>query len=107
MSNTFLPWAAYRDIVVGHIIRLDKFLGIHPVVFGEILQYILSKSILKACIEGLSHMCGMDQLCLGFWGGIEGVINVMNSLWAERRFWVVLWVDSDNFFNKINSTEML
>ena len=110
MTNTYPPWAAYRSIVAGRLIGLDKCPGVWPVGIGEILQRILGKCVLQACGEDETHACGVDQLCSGLRCGIEGSIHVMTSLWEKHQEevgWGVLLVDERNNLNEINQTVML
>ena len=42
------------------------------------------------------HACGVNQLCLGLWVGIEGIFHALDFLWEEHQEdvgWGVMLVD--------------
>ena len=46
MDNGRLPWAAYRVLILGRLVGLDKCQGAEPVTVGETWQKILAKCVL-------------------------------------------------------------
>ena len=59
LANTYPPWEAYRAIVVGQLIGLDKCPGVRPVGIRDIIQRKLGKFVLKACGKDVTHTCGV------------------------------------------------
>eukprot|EP00957_Ditylum_brightwellii_P028826 2177773-Ditylum_brightwellii.AAC.1 len=51
LANTRPAWAAYRAIVAGRLIALNKCPGVRPVGVGEILLRMLGKCIIAVCGE--------------------------------------------------------
>eukprot|EP00957_Ditylum_brightwellii_P100489 7660363-Ditylum_brightwellii.AAC.1 len=110
LANTLPAWAAYRAIVTGRLIALDKCPGVCPVGVGEILLCMLSKCIIPVCGEEATTVCSTHQLCLGLKASIKGAIHAMKQLWdnnSEEDSWGILLVDAKNAFNKINHCAML
>eukprot|EP00957_Ditylum_brightwellii_P079030 6010806-Ditylum_brightwellii.AAC.1 len=104
------PWAAYRAIVVGHLIALDKCPGVCPVGVGEILLSLMHKCVIAVCGKDVTDACSTQQLCAGLRARIEGAIHSMNLLWedhGEETNWGILLVDTQNAFNKVNRRAML
>ena len=60
LAITYLPWEDYRAIVSGRLIFLDKCPGVRPVRIREILQSILGKCVLKACVKDVTQTCGVQ-----------------------------------------------
>ena len=46
MANRHPPWEAYRALMLGLLIGLDKFPGVWPVRVGETWQRMLAKYVL-------------------------------------------------------------
>eukprot|EP00957_Ditylum_brightwellii_P140455 10701302-Ditylum_brightwellii.AAC.1 len=110
LANTRPAWAAYRVLVAGRLIALDKCPGVRPVGVGEILLRMMGKCIIAVCGEDATQACGIQQLCSGLKAGIEGAVHTMNQLWvehADEENWDILLVDAKNAFNQINRQVML
>ena len=110
LSNDSPPWAAYRALMAGHLIALDKNPGIRPIGIGEVLRRLLAKCVLSVAKGEAQEACGIDQLCGGLQAGIEGAVHVMHSIWDAHKMeedWGFLLIDARNAFNEINRTVML
>ena len=104
------PWAAYRALMSGRLIALDKSPGIRPVGIGETWRRLLAKCLLRVSGQESKAACGMDQLVGGVEAGIEGAIHAMRVLWEEHALeedWGFLLIDARNAFNEENRTAML
>ena len=64
---------------------MEKFPGVCPVGIHKILQPMLGKCVMEACGEGVTHVCGVDQLFLYLRGVIEVGIHTMNYLCEEHQ----------------------
>eukprot|EP00957_Ditylum_brightwellii_P031066 2353502-Ditylum_brightwellii.AAC.1 len=49
LANTRPAWAAYRALVAGRLIALDKCPGIRPVGISEILFRMIGKCVIAVC----------------------------------------------------------
>ena len=81
MANGRPPWAAYRALMLGHLIGLYKCLGVRPVGVGENWQPMLEKCVLALTGAEAKKACGTEQLCRGLEAGIEGRIQAARILW--------------------------
>ena len=70
MSNGQPPWAAYRDLMSGRLIALDKQPGIRPVGVGETWRRLMAKCLLKVAVHEVKVACGTTQLAGGLEAGI-------------------------------------
>jgi hypothetical protein len=75
LANHQPPWAAYRAIMAGRLVALDKCLGVRPVGIGESWQRLFAKTILLLCRKEAKQACGINQLCAGLESGIEGAVH--------------------------------
>jgi hypothetical protein len=110
MANEFPPWAAYRGIMAGRLLALDKSPGIRPIGVGETWRRAIAKCILQAAGKDAKEACGTDQLCAGLEAGLEGGIHAAQHMWDEHHMeeeWGFLLVDARNAFNEQNRTGML
>eukprot|EP00957_Ditylum_brightwellii_P045845 3478240-Ditylum_brightwellii.AAC.1 len=48
LSNGSPPWAAYRALIAGCLVALDKCPGTRPVGIGEILRCLIAKMVIRA-----------------------------------------------------------
>ena len=104
------PWAAYRALMSGRMIALDKQPWIRPVVVGETWRQLMAKCLLKVAGAEAKCACGTTQLAGGLEAGIEGAIHAMRVLFEEHRKeedWGFLLIDARNAFNEENWTAML
>jgi len=110
LANDTPPWAAYRALMAGRLLALDKCPGIRPIVSGEIWRRTLAKIILEVAGGAAKDACGTDQLCAGLEAGIEGGIHAMKLMWDIHHMeeeWGFLLIDARNAFNELNRTAML
>ena len=110
LGNGRPPWAAYRVLMSGRLIALDKQPGIRPVGVGETWRRMMAKCLLKVAGPEAKAACGMTKLAGGLEAGIEGAIHAMRVLWEEHKKeddWGFLLIDACNAFNEENRTDML
>lgn len=110
LANHSPPWAAYRALMAGRLVALDKCPGVRPVGIGETWRRLFAKIVLLVAHNEAKEVCGIDQLCAGLESGIEGGIHDMNFLWAgmeQEEHYGFLLVDARNAFNEQNRTIML
>ena len=69
------PWAAYRAMMSGQLIALDKSPGIRPVGIGETWRRLLAKCLLRVSGQEAKAACGTEQLVGGVEAGIEEAIH--------------------------------
>ena len=110
LGNGRPPWAAYRVIMAGRLIALDKQPGIRPVGVGETWRRLMAKCLLKVAGPEAKTACGTTQLAGGLEEGIEGDIHAMCVLWEEHKKeedWGFLLIDARNALNEENWTAVL
>ena len=110
LSNDNPPWAAYRALMAGRLIALDKNPGVRPIAIGEVLRRLIAKCVLSVAKGEAQEACGIDQLCGGLQAGIEGGVHAMHSMWETHKMeeeWGFLLIDARNAFNEVNRTVML
>ena len=108
LANHQPPWAAYRALMAGRLVALDKCPGVRPVGIGETWRRLFAKTILLLCGKDAKQACGINQLCAGLESGIEGAVHDINVEWKEpEENYGFLLVDASNAFNEINRTIML
>jgi hypothetical protein len=107
MASVFPPWAAYRALMAGRLLALDKSLGIRPIGVGETWWRCIAKCVLLVSGKEAKESCGIDQLCAGLESGVEGGIHAMQHVWDQHHMeeeWGFLLVDARNAFNELNRT---
>ena len=67
LGNWRLPWVAYRALMSGRLIDLEKHPGIRLVGVGETWQRMMAKFLLKVAGAEAKASCGTTQLV----GGLE------------------------------------
>ena len=80
LGNGRPPWAAYRDLMSGRLIALDKQPGISLVRVSETWRMTMAKCLLRVAGPEAKADCGTTQLAGGVEAGIEGAIHVMRVL---------------------------
>ena len=70
MGNGRPPWAAYRALMSGRLIALDKHPGIRPIGVGEIWRRLMAKCLLRVTGTEAKAACKTIQ----FTGGVEAGI---------------------------------
>ena len=104
------PWTAYRALMSGRLIALDKQPGIRPVGVGDTWRHLMVKCLLKVAGPKAKSAWGTTQLAGGFEAGIEGAIHEVHALFEEHRKeedWGFLLIEACNAFNEENRTAML
>ena len=110
MAKQWPPWAAYRALMSGRLIALEKSPGIRPVGIGETWRRLLAKCLLRVSGQEAKTACGTDQLAGGVEAGIEGDIHAARLQWAqhsEEEDWGFFLIDTRNAFNEENWTAIL
>ena len=85
LGNGRPPWAAYRALLSGRIIALDKQPGTRPVGVGETWRRLMAKCLLKVAGPEAKSACGTTELAGVLEAGIEGAIHTIRVLWEEHR----------------------
>ena len=70
LGNGLPPRAAYRALMSGRLITLDKQPGIRPVGEGETWRRLMAKCLLKVAGPETKAACGTTQLAGGLEAGI-------------------------------------
>ena len=93
------PWAAYRAMMSGRLIVLDKSSVIIPIGIGETWRRLLAKCLLRVTGQEAKAACGTEQLAGGVEAGIEGVIHAARLQWtqhSQEEEWQFLLIDARN-----------
>ena len=80
MGTEEIPWAAYRGLMAGRLVALDKCPGVRSVGIGEVWRRLVAKIVLVVAGEDATVACGTDQLCAGLSAGVEGGIRAAQVL---------------------------
>ena len=110
LANTTAPWAAYRGLVAGRLVAVDKQPGVRPVGIGESWRRMMGKIVIHLTSGEAARSCKENQLCAGLSAGIEGGIHSAVDLLKEHyeeEEWGFLLVDASNAFNSVNREKML
>ena len=70
LGNGRPPWAAYRALMSGRLIVLDKQPGIRPVGVGETWRRLMAKCLMKVAKPEAKSAYGTTQLAGGLEAGI-------------------------------------
>ena len=81
MANETPPWAAYRALLQGRLVALDKMPGVRPINIKDLWSRLIAKCVIKVTKVEAQLACKTDQLCGGIEAGIEGGIRHMDLLW--------------------------
>ena len=103
MANLCPLWAAYRELISGRLIGLDKCPGSSPVRVGETCWRLLANCVLTLMGEDSKEACGTEQLYRGFEDAIYGGIHTVWLLWqkhSNEEYWGFLLIDVCNLFNE-------
>ncbi len=110
----FAGWLAngfpHRALMTGHLLGLDKNLGVHPIGIVDTWCRVLAKCILLVAGPVATEACGVDQLCAGLSAGIDDAVHLMQHVWDVSHAsegWGFLLIDAHNAFNELNRTTML
>lgn len=110
LANDSPPWAAYRALMAGRLIAIDKCPGVRPIGIGETWRRAMAKCVLHVARNGAKDACGIDQLCAGLEAGIDGAIHAMQHMWDVHHMeeeWGFHLIDAENGFNLENRIVML
>ena len=80
LSNRRPPWTAYRAMMRGWLITLDKQPGFRTVRIRETWRQLMAKCLLRVTGQEAKAACGTEQLASGVEYGIEGGIHAMRLL---------------------------
>ena len=80
LANHHPPWAAYRALMAGRLVALDKQPGVRPLGIGSIFRRLMAKSVIKVIGRQATHSCGSLNLCAGLPAGIEGAVHAMSTV---------------------------
>ena len=75
LGNGRPPWSAYRALMSGRLIALNKQPGIEPVGVGETWRRMMAKCLLRVAGPEVKAACSTTQLAGGLEAGIEGAIH--------------------------------
>ena len=110
LANGLPDWAAYRELMGGRLLALDKCPGVRPIGIGETWRRASAKCLLRVAGPAAKEACGSTQLCAGLEAGIEGAVHSMQQLCDQHlteEHWGFLLIDASNGFNELNRHMML
>ena len=76
--------------------------GIRPVGIGETLRRIVGKCVSHVVKKDVEEASGSLQTCAGHKSGIEAAIHGMKHTFEQDWCKIVMLVDADNAFNRLN-----
>ena len=82
------------------LIPLDQCPGVRPIGVGEVLWWIIGRTIVSCIHTDLKQLGGNQQLCMGQRCGIEHAIHSLRASFDENE--AVLLIDATNAFNLFN-----
>ena len=83
LSNESPSWAAYRALMAGRLVALDKQPGVRPVGIGEAWRRLFAKCVLHQCGREATAAAGQFNLCVGLSGGVEGAFHAAQKAYDE------------------------
>jgi len=86
LANETPPWPAYRALMAGRLVALDKQPGVRPVGIGEIYRRLMAKCVLAVTGRQATTACDNLNLCTGLQAGIEGAVHAMGNAWQAAEF---------------------
>ena len=90
MANGRPSLVAYRALVSGRLIGLDKCFVVRSVRVRKTWLQMLAKCVLAVIGEEAKEACGKEQLCRGLEAGVMGWIQAVQILWlqhAQEEYW--------------------
>lgn len=109
VANSLVNWNLIRALLSSRLIALNKNPGVRPIGIGEVLRRLMGKAMVATTGIDIEELCGVDQLCSGLRGGIEGAIHSVGSIYENEsnNGYGVLMIDAKNAFNSVNRVKGL
>ena len=110
LYNITPSWAAYRVLLSGRLISLDKIPRLRPVGIGETWFRLFDKCMLKVTGPEATHTCKDGHICERLKAVIYAELHEIQSMWGAKyakENWVFLLLDTKNAFNEINQIRMV
>ncbi len=85
LVNESPPWPAYRALMAGRLVALDKQPGVQPIGISEIYRHLMAKCVLAMTGQQATTMCDNLNLCASLQAGIEGAVHVMGNTWSKAE----------------------
>ena len=82
MANLCSPLAAYRELILGRLIGVDKCAGVRSAGVSDTCWRLLVKCVVAVTGEEANEACGTEQIYRGVEARIEGGIH---TLWILRQ----------------------
>ena len=83
LANGSPSWAAYRALMAGHLVALEKCPGVRPVVIGEAIRRLMAKLVHKGTTTQAMEACGSNNLCGSLKAGIKGTIHASKRIFEK------------------------
>ena len=80
MANQRPPWAAYWELMYGHLRALDKQTGVYPVGIGETWRQLFTKCVPKVMGPGATTACQDYHMFSGLKARIVGAFHVVQYI---------------------------
>ena len=84
LGNKRPPWDAYRALMSGRLIALDKQSGVRQVGVGKTWRWLMVKCVLWLTGQEAMAACRTEHLDGGVESGIEEEIHAMRLLWEQH-----------------------
>ena len=110
LANTIPSWAAYCSSMSGHLIVLDKQLGVLLVGVRETWCRNFANCVMKVTEPEANHAFTDDQICAGLKSGIYWAVHGFQYIWDAnytKKKWAFLLIDAENAFIEMNQIRML
>lgn len=85
LANSHPPWAAYRGLMAGRLVALDKLPGVRPLGIGSIFRRLLAKGLIAVIGQQATSACSNLNLCAGLPAGIEGAVHAVRQVTTPVR----------------------
>ena len=89
------------------LIPLNKNPGVRPIEIGKIKRRILGRAVMTTFRRNILQRAGDLQHCAGQCAGCETAAYILSSTFSEDDGDVILLVDANNAFNRINQNVMI
>ena len=84
LSNRSPPWAAYRALMAGCLVTLDKSLGVCPVVIGKAIRRLMAELLQVITAHQAMEACDINNLFVGLKDGIEGEVHASEQAFGKN-----------------------